>query len=225
MKTGRFLSMVSAGVFLLAVSLHSQSVDPPPEPAPTYGSVEVTRVVQVEAACTLICDIDAFPPVVGRRIPVRLQGIEIPAKGVVSGDVMAFLQRLLIPENQRALPAILLKDIRRGDTFCLVADIEVNGQDLAGLLVENGLAQRVIRLHTDPAPQTAPPAAAAESIKSSGQTEATKQTGFVASRTGKVFHRPDCSHAKRIDPTRVVTFQTRQQAEQSGRRPCKTCAP
>ena len=57
---------------------------------------------------------------------------------------------------------------------------------------------------------------------------ATIQTGewsYVASRNSKVFHRPDCGYVKRILPKNLIGFQSREEAIQSGRRPCKVCRP
>jgi hypothetical protein len=48
---------------------------------------------------------------------------------------------------------------------------------------------------------------------------------YVASKNSKVFHKPDCIWANRIKPANLVTFSTRDQAIQAGKRPCKQCKP
>jgi len=53
----------------------------------------------------------------------------------------------------------------------------------------------------------------------------TAEHGFVASKNSKVFHKPNCSSAKRIKPANLVTFSTREKATQAGKRPCKICKP
>ncbi|MGB2808398.1 MAG: Ada metal-binding domain-containing protein [Sedimentisphaerales bacterium] len=53
----------------------------------------------------------------------------------------------------------------------------------------------------------------------------TTEHGFVASKNSKVFHKPDCSSAKRIKPGNLVTYGTRDKATQAGKRPCKICKP
>jgi hypothetical protein len=50
-------------------------------------------------------------------------------------------------------------------------------------------------------------------------------TGYVASKNSKVFHRTDCSSAKRIAAKNLVAYNTRQQALNAGKRPCKLCKP
>jgi hypothetical protein len=48
---------------------------------------------------------------------------------------------------------------------------------------------------------------------------------YVASKNSKVFHRPDCSSAKRISAHNLVTYRTRAEAINDGKRPCKICKP
>ena len=54
---------------------------------------------------------------------------------------------------------------------------------------------------------------------------ATAKYKYVASKNSKVFHKSDCIWAKRIKPVNLVTFSTREQAIQAGKRPCKQCKP
>ena len=53
----------------------------------------------------------------------------------------------------------------------------------------------------------------------------TKSAEYVASKNGKVFHTADCSSAKRILPENIVTYNSREDAERDGKRPCKICKP
>lgn len=53
----------------------------------------------------------------------------------------------------------------------------------------------------------------------------TTEHEFVASKNSKVFHKPNCSSAKRIKPGNLVTYSTREKATQAGKRPCKICKP
>ncbi len=48
---------------------------------------------------------------------------------------------------------------------------------------------------------------------------------FVASKNSKVFHKSNCSSAKRIKPGNLVTYGTRGKATEAGKRPCKICKP
>jgi hypothetical protein len=48
---------------------------------------------------------------------------------------------------------------------------------------------------------------------------------YVASKNSKVFHKPDCRWAKRIKPANLVTYSSRAEAIEAGKRPCKVCKP
>ena len=48
---------------------------------------------------------------------------------------------------------------------------------------------------------------------------------FVASRTGRAFHRPGCHHARSIKLANRLEFATREEARAAGLAPCKACEP
>ena len=48
---------------------------------------------------------------------------------------------------------------------------------------------------------------------------------YVASKNSEVFHRPDCSSAKRIKSENLVGYSGRAEALRAGKRPCKHCKP
>ncbi len=48
---------------------------------------------------------------------------------------------------------------------------------------------------------------------------------FVSSTSSQVFHRPDCRWAKNIAGGNLVGYKSREEAVQTGKRPCKTCKP
>lgn len=57
------------------------------------------------------------------------------------------------------------------------------------------------------------------------QKQDTVEVNFVASKKSKVFHKPDCPFARRISPENLVTYKTRDEAINAGKRPCKRCKP
>ena len=62
-------------------------------------------------------------------------------------------------------------------------------------------------------------------ISTPTSTVQTKDWKYVASKKSKVFHRPDCKWAERISPKNLIGFKSKEEAVQSGRRPCKSCRP
>jgi len=53
----------------------------------------------------------------------------------------------------------------------------------------------------------------------------TAEYKYVASKNSKVFHKPDCRWAKRIKPENLVGYNSRDEAIEAGKRPCKFCKP
>ena len=56
-------------------------------------------------------------------------------------------------------------------------------------------------------------------------TKTAGQSKYVASKNGKVFHTADCSSGNRILPENLVTYNSTEDAERDGKRPCKICKP
>ncbi len=66
-----------------------------------------------------------------------------------------------------------------------------------------------------------------ESRKDTKLTVAAPQAKYkyLASKNSKVFHKPQCSSARRIKPGNLVYYKTRTDALRDGRRPCRLCNP
>ncbi|MDD5531022.1 MAG: DNA/RNA non-specific endonuclease [bacterium] len=54
-------------------------------------------------------------------------------------------------------------------------------------------------------------------------TVSEENLGYCASIKSEVFHYCSCPYAKKIAPYNLITFKTREEAIESGRRPCKVC--
>ena len=48
---------------------------------------------------------------------------------------------------------------------------------------------------------------------------------FVCSKSSQVFHRPDCRWVQNIAGGNLIGYNSRAEAVQAGKRPCKTCQP
>ena len=122
---------------------------------------------------------------------------------------------------------IILRNIKRGRTFHLVADVVVDKDSLADLLIRKGLAERMAG--TDIPGQEI--GGAVSSVATSAAAE-DKQTAepqaealYLASKNSKVFHYYTCRSVKTISAENVVKFDSKDQALQTGRRPCRICKP
>lgn len=189
-----------------------------PVPIASYGNAHVITVHRFDEHVRLYCDIADFPPIIGQNMPVCIKGLKPAENPQDNLKLLMFLNDLFL-SNTGTPEKILLKDIHRGEQFCLVADIEVDGKDLCELLIEKKLAQRVIEV-----PQPRVPSEAALQ-QDQGNSPAGADTQYIASKSSKIYHRSTCPHVGRMDATKAVTFTTRQDAEKTGRRPCKTCKP
>jgi len=63
-----------------------------------------------------------------------------------------------------------------------------------------------------------------ESARSADTEEPTKSV-YVASKNSKVFHKSGCTWVKRIKPDNLISYKTREDAVNDGKRPCKNCKP
>jgi endonuclease YncB( thermonuclease family) len=50
----------------------------PAQAAPQYGTVTVSKVISVYDGDTFRVDIDSLPPIVGKNIPIRVNGVDTP---------------------------------------------------------------------------------------------------------------------------------------------------
>lgn len=210
----------------------------PAQPVPAavsdYGNAIVSGVLRVDSQSRIYCDIAGWPAIVGKEMPVQIRGLA-PTESGFSVPMREFVLQTLqdcLSRSQTAgdpnLPAsgkILLTHITRGSGFCLVADIQADGKDLGQMLIDKGFAQKMLTpvgSNSPPAETPSDKSAAAAAAPATGEPS---QTGFAASKNSQTFHRADCRHAKKISKTTLLTFDTREQAIQTGRKPCKVCNP
>ena len=198
----------------------------PNQPADPCNIAVMAHVRHVDDNCTLFCDIKGFPPIIGENMPVKLKDLKPAASPEANQNIKAFLNTLLVNRSDSE-NEIRLANIQRGQAFCFCADIRHNGKDISELLIEMGLAYRVIEVKTsEPVimPTEMPKSNPTAPTKSSPASPPTK-SGYVASKNSKVFHRSDCYHVRRMNTDKTVNFKTRDEALKTGRRPCKSCNP
>ena len=182
------------------------------EPVQSYGDAEVSSVLRLDEHVRLYCNIADLPPIIGKNIPVCIKGLKPSSNPNQNLELLMFLNDLLLSKSDQP-HKIQIKNIERGKDFCLVADIYVDEQDLCTLLIDKKLANKVIEVPSS-TPNTG-------KEKESTQIEG----GYIASKSSKIYHRATCPHAKRMDRSKAIIFTSREDAEKTGRRPCKICKP
>ena len=105
-------------------------------------TVSVSRVIRVIDGDTFVVDIDEFPDLIGKQIPIRVNRIDTPE---LRGECDK--ERELAIKAKERVEAILsnaqtieLQQLSRGSFFRIVADVVIDGVDLGGLILNEGLA-------------------------------------------------------------------------------------
>ena len=137
-----FVSVVmSAFMLMLVVLLFFASICTAADK--TYGDVTVERVVSVYDGDTFKVDIRCWPAIVGKSISVRIYGIDTPEIRGTRGQ----LKELAVEAKETAKSKLLLADVielrnmRRGKYFRIIAEVYVDGKNLALILIDEGLAK------------------------------------------------------------------------------------
>ncbi len=112
--------------------------------ASEYGTVTVSRVISVYDGDTFRVDIDSLPPIVGKNIPIRLNGVDTPeiqGKCQYEKD-LALKARDFVRNKLVNAKEIKLTKLQRGKYFRVVADVMIDGVSLEQELLDNELAYK-----------------------------------------------------------------------------------
>ena len=125
---------------LLALCIGVLSV----QAAPEYATVTVSKVISVYDGDTFRVDIDSLPPIVGKNIPIRLNGVDTPeirGKCKYEKD-LAIKARDFVRNKLANAKEIKLNNLQRGKYFRVVANVMVDGVSLEQELLDNELAYK-----------------------------------------------------------------------------------
>lgn len=122
-------------ILILSTSAFSQNLD-------DGDSYIVSRIISVYDGDTFRVDIDTLPEIVGKNIAIRILGIDTPEiQGKCEQEkLLAIKARDLARDYLNNAKSIHLKNLSRGKYFRLLADVYVDGSNLADALLEKGLA-------------------------------------------------------------------------------------
>ena len=109
----------------------------------SYGDVTVSRLTSVYDGDTFTVDIDELDPIVGKKIRIRVNGVDTPEiKGKCDSEKeLAIEARDYVNALLNNADEILLVNIKRGSFFRIIADVMVDGVNLADLLIDNNLGR------------------------------------------------------------------------------------
>lgn len=108
-----------------------------------YGTVVVTRLVSIYDGDTFRVDIEGWPDLVGKNMPIRVNGIDTPERRDKNEHIKALAQvaKEFVVTTLRSAETIELRNMERGKYFRIIADVYVDGQSLADMLIKEGLAK------------------------------------------------------------------------------------
>ena len=107
-----------------------------------YGDVLIDEVHSISDVKTFNASIHSWPKLAGHRIPITIKGLEVPnAKGRCKAETLAAHQgnKATTTILQEA-KSIQLKQMERGTSFQILADVYVDGVHLGDKLIQNGHA-------------------------------------------------------------------------------------
>lgn len=107
-----------------------------------YGDFENVSYVRNYDGDTITFDIHGIHPLIGEDIEIRVRGIDTPEiRGKCEQEkIKGRTARKLVESLLRKSKSIRLKDVGREKYFRILADVEVDGKDLADVLIKNNLA-------------------------------------------------------------------------------------
>ncbi len=110
--------------------------------APQYGTVTVSKVINVYDGDTFRVNIDSLPPIVGKNIPIRVNGVDTPEiRGKCQYEKnLALEARDFVRAKLSNAKEIKLTNLQRGKYFRVVANVLVDGVSLERELLDNKLA-------------------------------------------------------------------------------------
>jgi len=131
------ISKAATLVLCLTVVLSAQA-------APQYGTVTVSKVISVYDGDTFRVDIDSLPPIVGKNIAIRVNGVDTPEiRGKCQYEKnLALEARDFVRARLANAKEIKLANLQRGKYFRVVANVVVDGVSLERELLDNKLAYR-----------------------------------------------------------------------------------
>ena len=120
---------------LILISFNSQA-------KPQYGTVTVSKVISVYDGDTFRVDIASLPPIVGKNIPIRVNGVDTPEiQGKCKYEKnLALKARDFVRIKLTNAKEIKLTNLQRGKYFRVVANVVVDGVSLEQELLDNKLA-------------------------------------------------------------------------------------
>lgn len=109
--------------------------------AKEYETILVDEVTSIYDGDTFRVNINSYPPIIGERMAIRVSGIDTPElRGKCTQEkTLAREAKQFTVSKLRGAKVIELRNIQRGKYFRIVADVYVDNDNLANMLIKNNL--------------------------------------------------------------------------------------
>ena len=110
----------------------------------TFGDVIVAEITSVYDGDTFHCNVSGYPPIIGERISIRINGIDTPEMRDNRPAVKALARQAKQYTVQRLREGrkIELRNMQRDKYFRILTDVYVDGSSLGRELIQRGLAKQ-----------------------------------------------------------------------------------
>ena len=108
----------------------------------SFGNATVLEITSMYDGDTFRANIKGFPAVIGEHMSIRINGIDTPElRGKCDKEKqLARLAKQFTVGRLRAANSVVLKNIKRGKYFRLIADVYLDGVNLGDQLIKQGHA-------------------------------------------------------------------------------------
>ena len=112
--------------------------------AKSFGDYEGAVYVRNYDGDTVTFNLPELHPIIGEKISIRVNGIDTPEiKGNCEKEIYNAQQtQQMVADILKDAEQIALKNMERGKYFRIAADVIVDGENLADMLIEAGMAIR-----------------------------------------------------------------------------------
>ena len=112
--------------------------------AKSFGDYQGAIYLRNYDGDTITFNLPGLHPIIGEKISIRVNGIDTPEiKGKCDKEKYDAKQaKEMVADILKDAEQIVLRNMERGKYFRIAADVIVNGENLASMLIEAGMAIR-----------------------------------------------------------------------------------
>jgi micrococcal nuclease len=109
----------------------------------TNNPIVISKVVSVYDGGTFRVDINGYPDIIGKNIPIRVNAIDTPEiKGQCDYEKQLAIKAKYFTSALLSGGTVELRNAERGKYFRIAADVYVDGVSLGNSLIDAGLAYK-----------------------------------------------------------------------------------